>query len=115
MEKVILKVAGNVTYNGFTYNSRLQVEYKHTGFMYFKSKKKVHFTTNKEIAENWKKNGVKVIVESGYYYIERVALLNYDGSVWYINNPGDSYIINKCSKFWNKIHKELSNQIISWK
>lgn len=110
MKNVILKVAGNITYCGFTYNTRLQIEYKHTGPIYYKSKSKIHFTSNREIYEDWKKSGTRAIEETGHYYIERIAILNSDGSIWYINNPGDNYRVNKCSKFWNRMHQKLSKQ-----
>lgn len=105
-----IQVAANITYSGFTYNTRLFVEYQHTGEMYFKNKN--HYTSDKEIAEDWKIKGKKVITKPGYYFIKRMAIptINAKGEndIWYINNPGDDYTINKASKYWKKIHNQLS-------
>jgi hypothetical protein len=111
--EITVKVAANITYSGITYNTPLIIEYKHTGVQYFKGK--ASYTTNKDIAERWKAKGEKVIVKDGYYFIKRLAIptINANGEkgIWYINNDGDSYSINKVSKFAKKIHNQLSNNI----
>ena len=38
MENLTIKVAANITYDGFTYNTPLIVEYKLTGKQYFYKK-----------------------------------------------------------------------------
>lgn len=113
MEDLTIKVAANITYDGFTYNTPLIVEYKHTGEQYFKGK--ASYTTDIDIAENWKAKGKKVTVKKGHYFISRLAIptINAKGEkdIWYINNSGDNYTINKASKYWKKIHQQLSNNI----
>lgn len=115
--EITVKVAANITYSGITYNTPLIIEYKHTGKQYFKGKSS--YTTNKDIAESWKAKGEKVIVKDGYYFIKRLAIptINAKGEkdIWYINNDGDSYSINKVSKFAKKIHNQLSNNINPFK
>jgi hypothetical protein len=108
-----VKIAANITYGGATYNTPLFVEYEHTGVQYFKGKN--HFTESKEIAEDWIKQGKRVKVKSGYYFIKRFAIptINASGQPdkWYINNEGDNYRINKVSKYGRKLHEQLSNNI----
>ena len=59
--------------------------------------------------------GIKVTEKPVYYFIKRMAIptINAKGdkSIWYINNDGDSYAINKVSKWGKKIHEQLSNNI----
>lgn len=106
-----VKVAANITYGGFTYNTPLIIEYEHTGLQYFKGKS--HYTENKEIADKWKREGKRVVTKPGYYYIKRIAIpittTNGNPDIWYINNEGDYYSINKVSKYAKKIHLLLSN------
>ena len=114
MENLTIKVAANITYNGFTYNTPLIVEYKHTGKQYFYKKgRKQYFTDNIEIVQENKAKGIKVTEKPGYYFIKRMAIPTTNAKmqpdIWYINNPGDSYSINKASKYWMKIHHQLSN------
>jgi hypothetical protein len=113
MKEVKIKVAANITYHGFTYNTLLFVEYQHTGIQYYKGKN--HYTSDKDIADNWKAKGKKVTVKDGYYFIKRLAIptVNAKGlpDIWYINNSGDFYTVNKVSKYWKKVHEQLSNNI----
>lgn len=116
--EIKIKVAANITYSGFTYNTPLLVEYAHTGKQWFykpKRSRTEHFTESIEIANDRIKEGLKVIEKPGYYFIKRVAVptINANGEkgIWYINNPGDHYSINKTSKYWKKIHEQLSNNI----
>lgn len=110
---ITVKTAANITYSGFTYNTPVIVEYKHTGKQYFKSKH--HFTESEEIAQRWKEEGKKVTTKDGHYFINRIAIptINAKGEkdVWYITNAGDTYKVNKVSKYWDKIHKLLSSNI----
>lgn len=108
MSNLTVTVAANVTYSGFTYNTPLIIEYEHTGIMYFK--KENHYTLHEDIAQRWKQEGKKVIEKPGYYFMKRLAIPS-NGGLWYINNEGDSYKINKLSKYANKIHEQLSNNI----
>ena len=108
----ILKVsfAANISYSGVTFNTPLIVEYRHTGTQYFK--KPHHYTENPEIAQEWKRKGKKVTEKPGYYFMDRIAIptTKTDGSkdIWYINNPGDTYKVNKVSKYGQKVHEQLS-------
>lgn len=88
-------VAANITYIGNTFNTILFLEYKHTGeFSYKQGRKKIH--------------------TKGYYFIDRIAIptVNAKGEkdIWYITNSGDTYAINKVSKYAKKIHAELSKE-----
>ena len=114
MENVTIKVAANITYNGFTYNTPLIVEYKHTGKQYFYKKgRKQYFTDSVEIAQENIAKGIKVTEKPGYYFIDRMAIPTTNASMqpdkWYITNEGDNYTVNKTSKYWKKIHQQLSN------
>jgi cytochrome c oxidase assembly protein Cox11 len=111
MEDKILYTVGNITYSGFTYNTRLKVEYKHTGIQYHIKNK---YTCDKDIADSWIAKGKKVKVKQGNYFIYRIAIPN-QNSWWYISNSGDSYTLNKASKYFKKIHSELSNNIVTIK
>jgi hypothetical protein len=118
MEILVIITAANITYSGLTYNTPVQVEYKHTGLRYvLNSKAKGEkYTSNTEIAQEWKSKGHKVLVKSGYYFIDRIAKPsvkdNGQPDWWYINNPGDNYQVNKASKYWRRKHAELSQETI---
>lgn len=108
-------IAANITYSGFTYNTPLVIEYEHTGKQWFYTKGKTTcFTENESIANDRKASGKKVVEKQGYYYIKRLAIptINDKGEkiMWYINNPGDHYSINKVSKYGQKIHSEMSKE-----
>lgn len=113
MNEIQVCIAANITYSGDTFNTRLFVEYKHTGPQFYKTK--THFTADKSIAEEWKAKGKKVKERAGHWYIDRMAIptINAKGEkdIWYINNPQDQYRINKVSKYGKKIHAQLSNNI----
>jgi len=120
MKPITIKVAANITYSGFTYNTPLIVEYEHTGKQWFykpKRSKCEHCTQSLEIAQDRIKEGLKVTEKPGYYFIKRMAIptTNAKGQpdIWYIDNSGDSYTINKVSKYWRKIHQQLSNNEIT--
>ena len=117
METIVKTFAANITYSGFTYNTPLIVEYKHTGKQWFykpKRSKVEHYTQCPEIVEDRIKQGLKVTEKPGYYYMKRLAIptINAKGEkdIWYINNEGDTYSINKVSKYGKKIHAELSKE-----
>ena len=99
-----------------TFNTPLHMEYNHTGVIYETIKKGEQHrtqTSSPEIAADYKAKGYKVEQLPGYYYIDRMAIptVNAKGQpdVWYINNAGDTYSINKVSKYGRKIHQLLSN------
>lgn len=110
MKTFKVQFVANVTYLENTFNTPLIVEYKHTGLMWYKNKN--HFTSSPEIAERWQKEGKKVKVDKGHYFIDRLAIptINAKGEkdIWYINNPGDKYKINKVSKYGQKLQKQIS-------
>jgi len=112
MQNITVTMAANITYDGFTYNTPLIVEYKHTGKQYFIKNK---FTDDKDIADDWRSKGKKVIEKDGYFFIDRMAipntLANGKKGIWYIDNGNDSHSINKVSKYGKKIHNLLSNNI----
>ncbi len=112
MNTVKFTTVANISYDGFTYNSKINLEYSHTGEMYFKNSKKPIYTTDIEIAKGWK-CGYKV--KPGYFFIKRISIptINAKGEndVWYIDNDGDTYSINKVSKYGKKIHSLLSQNI----
>ena len=117
MKTITKTFAANITYNGFTYNTKLIVSYEHTGKQFFckkKGQKLQTYTTNHEIAEDWTKKGLKVTEKPGYYFLGRLAIPSITElgkkTIWYINNSGDSYSINKVSKYFEKIHNQLSQQ-----
>jgi len=107
---ITIKIAANITYSGMTYNTPLILEYEHTGTIYEIKNKK--YTTDHEIYQGWLKKGIRASIKEGYYFIKRMAIptINAKGEkgVWYINNSGDTYRINKVSKYGKKIHAELS-------
>ena len=107
----------NITYGGLTYNTLLIVEYEHTGIEYYYCKGKSNWITNDEQKARQQK---KVKKTEGYYFIKRLAIptINAKGNkdIWYINNCGDTYKINKVSKYGKKIHDRLTeNKIINFK
>lgn len=115
MEQIKITIAANITYSGLTYNTKLHLEYEHTGKLYYcKKKREKHYTYTESpnISDNWKKQGYKVIETPGYYFIKRIAIPTInakgDDDMWYINNCGDNYRINKVSKYAKKIHAKLS-------
>lgn len=115
-QELKIQVAANITYLGFTYNTRLFVEYAHTGKQWFyKIRGKEHYTQCPEIMQDRINKGIKVTENPGYYFIKRMAIptINAKGEkdIWYINNPGDDYTINKASKYWKKVHEQLSKNI----
>lgn len=117
MENITVQFAANITYNGITGNTILTVEYKHTGKQWFyKVGKREYYTESPKIAQEKKEQGKKVTEKPGYFFISRLAIptINAKGEadIWYINNPGDIYTINKISKYGKKIHKLLSENII---
>ena len=98
-----ITIAANVTYGTITQNSRLTLEYSHTGKYYFKKTPKgIHIFSDEESAKKSK----NVFVSEGHYFINRLRL-----GEWYINNDGDTYHINKVSKYGRKIHEQLSSEI----
>lgn len=106
----------NITYNGLTYNTPLIVEYKHTGKIYelYKKGKCIKHTSDNEIGTAWKDLKNHIVKEvSGYYFMYRLAIPNINAKgekdIWYINNSGDYYRINKLSKYGRKIHSQLTN------
>lgn len=115
MEAIIKTFAANISYYGFTYNTRLMIEYKHTGEYYFlKTRKGIHILSGKESADEKKATGKKVYHSTGYYYMGRLSIPNIgaDGKQhqWYINNSGDTYSVNKVSKYGKKIHTQLATE-----
>lgn len=110
-QEINFTTVANISYGGFTYNTKLNLEYSHTGEMYFKKLGR-GYTTDIEIANNYKGG---YITKPGYYFIKRISIPNttIDGrkGVWYIDNPGDSYSINKVSRYGRKIHSLLSQNI----
>jgi hypothetical protein len=114
--KTITYIA-NITYSGMTYITPLIVTYKHTGkrYVYKKPRDKYQTVTeNKELALEKINQGLTVTEKKGYYYIDRIAIptINAKGEkdIWYISNCGDSYTINKVSKYGKKIHEQLSQE-----
>jgi hypothetical protein len=89
-----LTTAANITYGVMTYNTPVKVEYKHTGHRYIlKSRSKTErYTSSISIANDWKAKGRKVLVKSGYYFIDRIAIPNIQNTGkrdwWYITNEG---------------------------
>ena len=112
---ITVTYVANITYSGSTFNTPLIVEYKHTGKQWFYRKpnqKHETFTENEQISIEKINHGLIVTEKKGYYYIDRIAIptVNSKGEkdIWYISNHGDSYTINKVSKYGHKIHKQLS-------
>lgn len=98
-------VAANVTYCNITENCKLTIEYKHTGKYYFKKTKKgIHVFSGEESAKLQK----NVFLSEGHYFINRLKIND-----WYINNDGDTYKINKLSKYAKKLHAQLSAENIT--
>lgn len=108
--------AANVTYNSFTYNTKMLIEYEHTGTQYYcKTNKGTTILSGIDSAIEKVKKGKKVSYSAGYYFIKRMAIQTIASELkihwWYINEP-DYIKINKSSKYWNKIHKQLSEEVI---
>lgn len=101
-------VAANIRYSGTTFNTKLKVEYKHTGERY--SNDTHEYTT--EDGKRKVEAGEKIKHTSGYWYIDRLAIYYGPDQYWYINNEGDNYEVNKVSKYGRKIHAELSKETI---
>jgi hypothetical protein len=118
MSPITITTAANITYSGLTYNTPVKVKYKHTGLRYVLNSKArgEKYTSNPEIANEWKSKGRKVLVKSGYYFIDRIAKPsirdNGQPDWWYITNEGDYYIINRASKYWRRKHAELSQETL---
>ena len=108
-------VAANINYNGIDFNTKLYIEYKHTSKHFLKRKSKrsqvLTQTFDSEIAESWKEKGFYVEENDGFYFINRLAIptINAKGEndIWYINNSGDNYRVNKLSKYAKKIHEQM--------
>jgi hypothetical protein len=101
---ISVKIVANITYSGFTYNTPLILEYEHTGKQWFYKKGKNEiFTESAEIAQEKISSGIKVVEKPGYYYIKRMAIpttnAKGENDIWYIDNEGDTYTINKVSKY----------------
>ena len=115
MENITRTFAANISYDGFTYNTKLIVEYQHTGKQWYTIKKGDSHrtcTTDNNIAQSWEDKGLIITNNDGYYFMKRLAIENINAKgqndLWYINNSGDSYSVNKTSKYFKKIHKQLS-------
>ena len=109
-------IAANITYSGITFNTKLHLEYEHTGKQFFYKKGKTEcYTESQEIADEKKKMGIKVRESEGYYFIKRMAIptINSKGEndIWYVNNFGDCCQVNKVSKYGKKVHELLSKNI----
>jgi len=115
-KQIEIITAANITYSGATYNTKLFVEYKHTGIMYYvkNGNKGKKCTSDKEIADKWISQNKKVQATTGSYFIDRIAIptINANGEKdkWYITNDGDNYKVNKVSKYWKKIHQQLTQE-----
>jgi hypothetical protein len=108
-----ITIAANVTYSGAQFNTKLFIEYKHTGVYYFvKTSKGIHILSGIDSAKEKQAKGKNVFISSGYYFIDRLAIPTSNNNKWYINNDGDTYMVNKVSKYGKKIHSELSKENI---
>lgn len=113
MDTIKQTYAVNLTYSGLTYNTKAIFEYEHTGTYYtIRGNKYDIVCDNIDKAKERMKKHLKLFRSDGYYFIKRIAIptINAKGEkdIWYINNSGDNYKINKVSKYGKKIHKELS-------
>jgi len=124
MENIQLTTVANITYSGQTFNTKLIITYKHTGKQWYwhkgrGSNRRECITENEGIAHYRKASGMNVYERQGYWYMDRIAIptINAKGEkdIWYINNSGDNYCINKVSKYGKKIHQLLSNNINPYK
>lgn len=111
-------IAANITYSGFTRDTRLLVEFKHTGtYYFFKQSKSIHILSGIDSALKQKARGKKIYVSGGQWVVDRLAIpcLIAVGKMdwWYIDNPGDYYQINKISKYAKRLYAELSKEEIS--
>jgi hypothetical protein len=118
MENLTITIAANISYSGVTYNTPTILELKHTGEYYFlNTKKGRHILSDIESARDTQAKGQKVLKSTGYYFIKRIAVptigANMDKCNWYINNPGDTYSVNKVSKYGRKIYAQLATETIS--
>jgi len=101
-------IAANITYLGTTFNTKLKVEYRHTGERYSMNAHEYTVEEGRRRVEA----GEKIKHTSGYWYIDRLAIYYGPDQYWYINNDGDKYEVNKISKYGRKIHAELSKETI---
>jgi len=89
--------AANVTYSGFTETRKVKIEYKHSGPIKYREHGKRKYKHSQ-----------------GYYYIDRIAIpsitANGKRDWWYITNDGDSYVVNKVSKYLKRIHEQMSKE-----
>ncbi len=115
MQPIIRQFMANISYSESTFNTLLIVEYKHTGKQYYHKKSKNGArccTTDEEIKNIWIDKGYKITENEGYYFVHRVAIPtrkpNGKKDIWYINNPGDYYRINKISKYGKKVMLQMS-------
>ena len=112
MQKVNFTTVANISYGGSTFTTKIFLEYSHTGQEYYKKSNPNHFTTDIEIAKGWE-HGFKI--KPGNFFIKRIAIPTInakgEGDKWYIDNEGDTYSINKVSKYGKKIHSLLSQNI----
>ena len=111
-------IAANITYSGMTYNTRLILEIKHTGEYYFCIKRgTTHVFSGIDSALQHKAKGKKVFKSSGHYYIGRMAvpapMADGTAGIWYINNDGDSYSINRVSKYAQALYTEMAQEAIN--
>ena len=115
MKNLTHTFAANISYGGLTYNTPLIVEYKHTGTQFIvNGNKGRRILSDRESALKYLKKKKKVFYSDGYYFISRLAIptINAKGEkdIWYINNEGDNYMLNKVSKYAKKIHSQLSEE-----
>ena len=119
MEKKEVICVCEIYYGGLAYITKTKIEYKHTGEFYFYKKRGgvEHILSGIDSAIEKKSAGKKIYKSSGYYQIDRVAIPTLTASGesdwWYINNQGDYYVINRASKYAEKIYKELRKEVIS--
>jgi len=110
--------AANISYSGLTYNTPVIFELKHTGeYYFFKTPKCKHILTGLDSAMERQAKGKKVFKSNGHYFVDRIAIPTIGADMkkhnWYINNPGDTYSINKVSKYGRKIYAQLATETIS--
>lgn len=115
MKKTVI-IAANVTYSNVTFNTRLTVEYKHSGEQYWIIKRGgiQHILSGEDSAREKVREGKKVYYSPGYYFAARYAIptimANGQPGTWYINNEDDYYRINRISKYAKKLNEELSRR-----
>lgn len=118
MKNLTITIAANITYSGLTYNTPVNLELKHSGEYYFlNTQKGRHILSDIESAREKQANKKKVFKSTGYYFIDRISIpttgTNMKKRDWYINNPEDTYSINKFSKYGRKIYAQLATEAIS--